>query len=408
MRCRACGGTRFEPVLDLGTAPPANAYLAPEDLARPERWYPLRLAICRSCGLVQTEDFVGREELFAPDYAYLSGTSSTWRDHVRRHATEMTARFGLGPDSFVVEVASNDGTALLPFREAGIPCLGIEPTALPASVARAAGVETVQRFFGIALAEELAAAGRRADAIIANNVLAHVPDLDDFVGGLARLLAPGGVLSLEFQDVVSMVRGNQFDTAYHEHYSYFCLTTAKSVLDRHGLSVFDVVELPTHGGSLRVYAQRAGEGSRPVCGPVAERLAFECGLGATSFAFFADFQSRAEAAKMAFLRFLLAMRQAGRRVVGYGAAAKASTLLNFAGVRGDLLPVVYDAAASKQGKFIPGARISVCSPEEMRWVVPDCVVIFPWNIRDEIVQRLVWLRAHGTRFATAIPTFELR
>ena len=407
MKCRHCASADLLPCVDLGSAPPSNAYLSAGDLSGPETWYPLRVLACRRCWLVQTEDFTGREALFRDDYAYFSSYSTSWLDHCRAFVDQACERFALGPRSLVVEVAANDGYLLQYVAARGVPCIGVEPTAGTAAAARARGLEVVESFFGSALGAELAATRGTADLTVANNVLAHVPDIDDFVTGFARLLAPGGVAVFEFPQLAELVRLNQFDTIYHEHFSYLSLTAVGAVFAACGLGVFDVEPLPTHGGSLRVYAQRADTGRRPVTPAVAAQLALESGLGMDTPGFYAGLQARADRLKNEFLAFLLAQKQAGRRVAAYGAAAKGNTLLNFAGVRPDLLPFVVDRNPAKQGRFLPGSRIPVVDESALRAARPEVVLILPWNLREEITAQLAWVREWGGRFAWAVPVMTV-
>jgi SAM-dependent methyltransferase len=393
--------------LDLGTAPPSNAYLRPEQLHAPELWFPLRLLVCETCWLVQTEDYAGREALFTNDYAYFSSYSSSWLAHAARYVEAMRERLGLGPQSCVVEVAANDGYLLQYVQAAGIPCYGIEPTASTAQAARAKGIEILERFFGLALAEELARAGRQADLIVANNVLAHVPDINDFVAGFARLLKPQGVATFEFSHLLRMVQEGQFDTAYHEHYSYLSLTAVQRIFAANGLTVFDVEELPTHGGSLRVFAQRRDGGTRSIAPSVAALLDTEIRAGIRTPAFYRGFQAHAEGIKDDLLRFLLEAKRTGRTVAAYGAAAKGNTLLNFAGVRPDLLSYVVDKNPAKQGKYLPGSRIPIVDESHLHAHCPDYVLILPWNLREEIVAQLAYVRQWGGKFVTAVPTLIL-
>jgi SAM-dependent methyltransferase len=392
--------------LDLGTAPPSNAYLDAARLDGPEAWFPLRVLVCETCWLVQTEDFAGREALFTEDYAYFSSYSTSWLEHARHYVAEMIERFGLGAHSRVVEVAANDGYLLQYVRQAGIPAYGIEPTASTAAAAIAKRIDIVQSFFGVALAERLVAEGRGADLIVANNVLAHVPDINDFVGGFARLLKPGGVATFEFPHLVSMVRECQFDTAYHEHYSYLSLLAVERVFAANGLTVFDVQQLPTHGGSLRVFAQRA-DGRRAATPALAALRALEQEAGVATPAFYAGFQRAAEAIKDDLLRFLLDARRDRTRVAAYGAAAKGNTLLNFAGVRADLLPYVVDRNPAKAARFLPGSRIPIVTEDRLRSHRPDMILILPWNLKDEVMAQLTYARAWGARFVTAVPALQI-
>jgi hypothetical protein len=407
MKCRHCGTELRLPFLDLGSAPPSNAYLTEAALRGPETWYPLRLLVCESCWLVQTEDHAGREQLFDADYAYFSSYSSSWLAHANAYVQAMQERFKLGAQSNVVEVAANDGYLLQYVKQAGIPCYGIEPTTSTAVAARKLGLEIVERFFGVALARELVAAGRSADLTAANNVLAHVPDINDFVGGFAILLKAQGVATFEFPHLLRMVQECQFDTAYHEHYSYLSLTAVQRIFASNGLQVFDVQELTTHGGSLRVYAQRVDSGRHALAPAVEALLARERAAGVGSPGFYAGFQREAERIKRELLEFLLQAKQAGRKVGAYGAAAKGNTLLNFAGVRPDLLPYVVDLNPAKQDKYMPGSRIPIVSEAHLRQDRPDEVLILPWNLRTEITAQLGYIREWGGRFVTAVPSLRV-
>lgn len=408
MKCRHCHAALRLPFLDLGSAPPSNAYLSPSALLAPETWFPLRLLVCESCWLVQTEDYAGREALFTDDYAYFSSYSQSWLAHARAYVDAMRERFHLGSGSCVVEVAANDGYLLQYVRAADIPCYGIEPTASTASAARAKGIEIMERFFGMALASELAAAGRQADLMVANNVLAHVPDINDFVAGFAHLLKPQGVVTFEFPHLLRMVQGCQFDTAYHEHYSYLSLTTVQRILAANGLAVFDVQELPTHGGSLRVFAQRLDGGSQVTVPTVAALLAVERAAGILQPGFYSDFQCQSSRIVRELLSFLIVQADKGLRVGAYGAAAKGNTLLNFAGVRSHLLPYVVDRNPAKQGRYLPGSRIAVVDETHLKANRPDYVLLLPWNLRDELMTQLDYVREWGGKFVTAIPELQIQ
>ena len=406
MKCRHCAAELDRVCLDLGSAPPSNAYLSEAALRAPEVWYPLRLLVCERCWLVQTEDHAGREALFSDDYAYFSSFSSSWLAHARAYVEAMRARFALTPASLVCEVAANDGYLLQYVRDAGIPCFGVEPTASTAKAARALGLDIVERFFGVALGQELAAAGRAVDLVAANNVLAHVPDINDFVGGFTALLKADGVATFEFPHLLRLLAENQFDTVYHEHYSYLSLNTVARVFERNGLAVFDVEALTTHGGSLRVFAQRRDTGRRAASDVVGRVLGEEGAAGLTSAAGYEGFQARIDKVKDDFVSFLIEARRAGRKVAAYGAAAKGNTLMNYAGVRPDLIAFVVDRNPAKQGKYMPGSRIPIVAEERLRSDRPDDIVILPWNLRDEVMQQLAYVRAWGGRFVTAVP--ELR
>lgn len=391
--------------LDLGNSPPSNAYLSAGDLDAPETWYPLRVMACGDCRLVQTRDFARAEDLFTEDYAYFSGFSSSWRDHCRRYADQMVDRLGLGSESLVVEVACNDGTLLAEFLDRGTRCLGVEPTASTAAAARDLGLEVVEEFVGVATAERLAADGVSADLLAANNVVAHVPDIVDFVRGCGILLAPDGVATFEFPHLLRLVEGVQFDTVYHEHFSYLSLTSLSRVVEAVGLVVHDVEEVPTHGGSLRVHLGRL-DGGHPVSPSVGRLLDLEEDRGLCSDAYYRGFQAEADRVKDDLLRFLLEARAEGRSVAAYGAAAKGNTLLNYAGVRPDLVPFVVDRNPAKQGRFLPGSRIPVVDEGRLSRVRPDHVLILPWNLREELEESLSYVRDWGATFVTAVP--ELR
>jgi SAM-dependent methyltransferase len=407
MKCRHCQQPLTQTFLDLGSAPPSNAYLKADALQQAEVWLPLKLMVCDACWLVQTLDFTGRENLFDADYAYFSSCSSSWLRHAEGFVNSMRASLSLNEKSKVVEVAANDGYLLQYVQAAGIPCLGIEPTTSTANAARKKGVRIVERFFGKAVAMELVEQGEAADLTVANNVLAHVPDINDFVAGFALLLKPNGVASFEFPHLLNMVQQNQFDTAYHEHYSYLSLHAVQTIFARNGLQVFDVQEWPTHGGSLRVLAQRDDIQARPVASGVETILAKEIAAGLTTLDFYQGVQSRAEQAKFDLLRFLLDCKKNGLKVAAYGAAAKGNTLLNFSGVRPDLLPYVVDINPHKQGKYLPGSRIPIVSLSHLLADKPNRVLILPWNLREEIMADLASIREWDGRFVVAIPALQM-
>lgn len=408
MNCRHCGAALQLSFLDLGSAPPSNAYLTQSTLRQPELWFPLRLLVCETCWLVQTEDHAGREALFTDDYAYFSSFSSSWLRHAHDYVQAMSSRFMLSPASRVAEVAANDGYLLQYVRQAGIPCYGVEPTASTAAAARAKGIDIVEKFFGTALAAELVAHGRQVDLMAANNVLAHVPDINDFVAGFALLLKAQGVATFEFPHLLCMVQQNQFDTAYHEHYSYLSLGAVQRVFEANGLTVFDVEEHSTHGGSLRVFAQRKDAGRHLPTVAVAQLLQREHDAGMTRRELYRSFQARADKVKDDFLAFLLQAKREGKAVAAYGAAAKGNTLLNYAGVRPDLLSFVVDANPAKQGKWMPGSRIPIKAESHLKEARPDCIVLLPWNLKTELMQHLHYAREWGAQFATAVPELRCR
>lgn len=406
MNCRHCTRPLEHVFLDLGFAPPSNAYLTADDLHAPETWYPLKLYVCAHCWLVQTEDYARADELFRPDYAYFSSTSSGWLEHARCYVDAMRERLALGPDSFVIEVAANDGYLLRHLVAAGIPCLGIEPTASTAAAARARGIENVERFFGRNFADAFAQGRGKASLIIANNVLAHVPDLNDFVAGLAIALADEGCITVEFPHLLQLVEQCQFDTVYHEHFSYFSFHTVQKVFACHGLRIWDVEELSTHGGSLRLWSCHDGA-SRKATPAVPAMLSKERDAGMFDIGWYQGFQAQADRIKHELLAFLLDCKRNGKKIVGYGAAAKGNTLLNYAGVRPDLLPYVVDASPHKQGRYLPGSRIPVVTETRILETRPDFVLILPWNLREEIKTQLAYIRAWGGRFVTCIPEREV-
>jgi SAM-dependent methyltransferase len=407
MKCRHCQAELTLPLVELGTAPPSNAYLSKQTLHAPEKYFPLRVLVCTHCWLVQTEDYAGADELFSADYAYFSSFSTTWLQHAERYVTDMAERFALGAQSHIVEVAANDGYLLQYAKVRGIPCLGIEPTTSTANAARAKGIEIVEEFFGVKLATQLAAQGKQADLTAANNVLAHVPEINDFVAGFAVLLKPAGVATFEFPHLLNLVEKNQFDTIYHEHYSYLSLTAVNTIFAANELTVFDVEELPTHGGSLRLYAQRSDAGQRGISANVAALRAREAAAGMTTAAFYAGFQAKTDQVKNDLLRFLLEAKRSGKSVAGYGAAAKGNTLLNYAGVRPDLLPYVVDRNPAKQDKFLPGCRLPIVAEDEIKRTQPDYVLILPWNLRTEVMGQLAYIREWGGQFVTAVPSIEV-
>ncbi len=408
MKCRHCQTELTLPLVDLGAAPPSNAYLTAQTLHALEKHFPLRVLVCGECWLVQTEDYSGADELFSSDYAYFSSFSTSWLEHAARYVDQMIGRFHLDQHAHVVEVAANDGYLLQYVQARGIPCLGIEPTTSTADAARAKGIDIVEAFFGVALAQQLVAQGKQADLTAANNVLAHVPNINDFVAGFAVLLKPNGVATFEFPHLMRLVSEDQFDTIYHEHYSYLSLTAVNRIFERNGLVVFDVETLPTHGGSLRVYAQRADLGTHRICNRVAEMLAQETTLGMATTLFYTGFQSRTDQAKNDLVAFLIDIKRQGKTVAGYGAAAKGNTLLNYAGVRPDLLTFVVDRNPAKQHKFMPGSRIPIMDEAHLKLSRPDYVVILPWNLREEVMAQLDYIRAWGGQFVTAIPKLEIQ
>ena len=407
MKCRHCAAGLELEFADLGSSPPSNSYLTAQALSAPETWYPLRVLVCTNCWLVQTEDFAKRDEFFSEDYAYFSAFSDTWLRHAEAYVTAMVERFGLDASSYVVEVASNDGYLLQYVKARAIPCLGIEPTASTAEAARERGIDVRQDFFGAELATRLVTEGKAADLTAANNVLAHVPDINDFVRGFAILLKPEGVATFEFPHLMRLVAEAQFDTIYHEHYSYLSLTAVQRVFAANGLVVFDVEELPTHGGSLRVYASRADSGTHQPSARVESMLRRERQAGIPTADYYRSLQPRAERIAVNLLAFLTQVHREGLTVAGYGAAAKGNTLINFAGVRRHLLPWVVDRNPAKEGKFLPGSRIPIVGEDRIRQDRPDYVLILPWNLREEVISNLGYIREWGGRFLIAVPELQI-
>jgi hypothetical protein len=407
MKCRHCGTPLTHTFIDLGFAPPSNAYLAQADLSKPEKYYPLKIKVCDNCWLVQTEDYAQADELFSPDYAYFSSTSSSWLAHAKAYAEQISQRLGLNGNSLVIEVASNDGYLLKNFVSAGIPCLGIEPTASTANAAEKLGIPVLQEFFGESLGKTLAAEGKQADLIAGNNVYAHVPDINDFTFGLKAALKFGGTITLEFPHVMRLIEHTQFDTVYHEHFSYLSLYTVRRIFQTAGLRIWDVEELPTHGGSLRMYGCHHAD-SRPTTDAVEALLQRESEAGLQTLSPYTSFQARANKVKDDLLDFLIRQKREGKKVVAYGAAAKGNTLLNYAGVKPDLLLFVCDAAGAKQGKYMPGSHIPILAPQAIRQAKPDFVVILPWNIADEVMKQNALIGEWGGRFVTSIPEIAIK
>ncbi|PIE55293.1 MAG: SAM-dependent methyltransferase [Dethiosulfovibrio peptidovorans] len=405
MKCRHCGRVLKHVFIDLGCAPPSNSYLKKDDLHNPEVYFPLRVFVCNKCWLVQTEDFAAANQLFRSDYAYFSSVSSSWLRHAALYAEDITKKLSLDRSSFVIEIASNDGYLLRNFVERGIPCLGIEPASDTARAAERLGIPVVQKFFGSGLAQELAAEGRMADLLVGNNVLAHVPDINDFVKGLKVVLKPAGSITMEFPHLLELIRHMQFDTIYHEHFSYLSLGTVRRIFEKSGLRVFHVESLSTHGGSLRIYACHENDGRRE-SPSVQALLEEEKRFGLWGIDVYKNFQEKAESIKNKFVMYLIEQKRLKRSVAAYGAAAKGNTLLNYSGIRSDLLPYVCDGAPSKQGKFLPGSRIPIVSPEKLRERKPQTVIVFPWNIVDEVVQRHCYVGEWGGRFVTVVPELK--
>jgi SAM-dependent methyltransferase len=402
VNCRFCGAPVTVTVVDLGMQPLSNAYVNVESADAMEPFFPLHARVCEACFLVQLPELQSPEAIFS-DYAYLSSMSDSWLEHCRRYAGNMVERFGLGSSNLVIEVASNDGYLLRFFKERGIPVLGIEPAGNVAAIANEAGIPSLPRFFGSTLATDLSNDGKRADLLVGNNVLAHVPDLNDFVRGLATLLAPEGVITMEFPHLGRLLAETQFDTVYHEHFSYFSLGTVERVFRAHGLVVFDVDRLTTHGGSLRIYARHASHTARPISDRVVELRKVEEADGLSRIETYAGFAERVREVKRKLLEFLIPLRRAGKHIAAYGAPAKGNTLLNYCGIRTDFIDYTVDRSPLKQGRLLPGSRIPICAPDRIRETRPDYVLVLPWNIKDEIAQQLAFVQTWGGRLVVPIP-----
>jgi SAM-dependent methyltransferase len=407
MNCRFCHTPLSDVFIDLGNAPASNSFLTEAQLSEAEIFMPLKVFVCPSCFLVQTADYKKPDSIFDDTYVYFSSYSKSWLEHARRYVEAMTARFNLTPASYVVELASNDGYLLQYFLKKNIRVLGIEPTANTAQVAIDKGIPTVIDFFGVRLATELAKKEQGADLLLGNNVLAHVPDINDFVGGMKILLKPAGIITMEFPHLMRLVENNQFDTIYHEHFSYLSLSSVQKVFGAHGLELFDVEELPTHGGSLRIFAKHREDDTKAISENVASLLKRETESGMNTLAYYRGFQRRTLDTKLALLEFLTEQKQAGKIVAAYGAAAKGNTLLNYCGIKSDLITCVADANPNKQGKFLPGSHIPVVAEACFTTLRPDFIIIFPWNLTDEITRQLGYVRDWGCRFVIPIPTLRI-
>jgi SAM-dependent methyltransferase len=401
-RCRFCGAALRHTMVDLGMSPLCESYLTADQLDGAEAFYPLHVQVCEECLLVQLQEYVAPEQIFS-EYAYFSSYSTSWLEHAEQYVAMATRRLGLGRNSLVVELASNDGYLLQYFVRRGIPALGIEPAANVAEAAREKGVDTLVQFFGREAAASLRDSGRLADLVVGNNVLAQVPDINSFVAGVPLILKPGGTVTMEFPHVLRLMEGNQLDTIYHEHFSYFSLLAVETIFGAHGLTVFDVEELWTHGGSLRVWARHADDGTRPVCGSVVDMRRREEVAGLREMETYGRFEEQVRETKRRLLELLIKLRRAGRHVAGYGAPGKGNTLLNYCGIRQDFVDYTVDRNPYKQGKFLPGTHIPIFAPSRIDVTRPDYVLVLPWNFRDEILRQLSHVRAWGGRFILPIP-----
>ncbi|MBN1974467.1 MAG: methyltransferase domain-containing protein [Sedimentisphaerales bacterium] len=407
MKCRFCNNELSQEFVNLGNSPPSNSFLDIQQLNEPEIFFPLKLFVCRKCWLVQIDEFKKSNEIFNKDYIYYSSYSVSWLKHCRAYVEMIIGKLGLDEFSNVIEVASNDGYLLQYFQQKKIPCMGIEPAENTANAAREKGIEVISEFFGEKLATRLADQNRKADLIIGNNVIAHVPNINDFVGGLRILLKSTGVVTMEFPHLMRLVEQNQFDTIYHEHFSYLSFHTVRSIFAAHRLELFDVEEIPTHGGSLRIYARHYDDSSKPVSKRVDKLLTKEIHAGMLKPEYYEPFQNKIDLIKNNLISFLIDQKKQKKEVAGYGAAAKGNTLLNYCGIKKDLLPFVADASVYKQGKYLPGNHIPVCSEEQIRKFQPDFVLILPWNLKSEISKQLEYIRKWNGKFVVAIPDLQI-
>jgi SAM-dependent methyltransferase len=406
MKCRFCGTTLTHEFIDLVNAPLSNAFLTERQLNEPEIFYPLKLFVCHNCFLVQIDEYKDSKEIFSHNYAYFSSYSTSWLEHAKRYVKMIIDRFGFDENSQVIEIASNDGYLLQYFQLKQIPVLGIEPATNVAMSAQEKGIETIEDFFGASLANRLVSQDKMADLIIGNNVFAHVPDVNDFVAGLKIALKNNGVITLEFPHLMQLIEQNQFDTIYHEHFSYFSFSTAKLIFEKHGLELFDVEQISTHGGSLRIYGKHKDDASKNISPNVTALLHEEKAKGMQTTEYYDGFRNKADRVKYDLIDFLIKQKKDGKKVAAYGAAAKGNTLLNYCGIKRDLIKFVVDASPHKQGMFLPGSHIPVVKEDEIIRSKPDYVLILPWNIKNEITEQLSYIRGWAGRFVVAVPKLE--
>lgn len=407
MQCRFCKSELMDVFIDLGNSPASNSFLIKEQLNEPEIFYPLKVYTCSNCFLVQIDEYKKSDSIFDDQYVYFSSYSKSWLAHAKNYTEMMVERFGYTSSSQIMEIASNDGYLLQYFKEKNIPVLGIEPTTNTAEIAMGKGIETVTRFFGTVLAKELAAAGKKADLLLGNNVLAHVPNIVDFVAGMKMILKENGIITMEFPHLMQLVENNQFDTIYHEHFSYLSFYTVRQIFESQGLSIFDVDEVPTHGGSLRIYARHIEDRSKEITPKVAAMLQAELSKGMNTPSYYSNFQKKAFAVKLSFVDFLITQKRADKKVAAYGAAAKGNTLLNYCGVKNDLIDYVVDANPNKQNKWLPASHIPVVDEQYLTKMKPDFVVVFPWNIKEEIIKQLDYINEWNGKFVIPIPQLEV-
>jgi len=407
MKCRFCSSEKLNLFIDLGMSPPSNSFLTVEQLNNPEVYLPLKLWICSDCFLVQIDEYKNAREIFSNDYIYFSSYSSTWLKHSKNYVEMITKRLNLNKDSLAIEIASNDGYLLQYFNEKSIPCLGIEPTANTARVAKEKGINTIVEYFTEAKAKQVAIEFGKADLILGNNVFAHVPDINDFVKGLKELLKDSGTVTLEFPHLLKLIENNQYDTIYHEHFWYFSVYSLQNVFKNHKLTIYDIDELPTHGGSLRLYLKHFENNFLPVSKNVQDVIDSEIKHGINNPDYYQAFVNRVSKNKLDILEFLVRQKKDGKKIAAYGAAAKGNTFLNYCGIKNDLIDFVVDASPNKQNKLLPGSHIPVVSEKVLRLEKPDYVLIFPWNIKDEISAQINYIKDWGGKFVVAIPNLEI-
>lgn len=407
MKCRFCNNELSIEFINLINTPLSNSILTEEELNEPETFFPLKLFICEKCFLVQIDEYQKSNEIFNEKYAYFSSFSKSWLDHSRKYVYMIIKKLQLNKNSFVVEIASNDGYLLQYFKEMNIPCLGIEPASNTAAEAKRKGIDVIEDFFGVCLAKELTSIKKKPDLLLGNNVLAHTPDINDFTEGLKLYLSETGVITMEFPHLMQLIENNQFDTIYHEHFSYLSFLTIKSVFEAHNLEIYDVEQLPTHGGSLRIYAKHKEDNSKEISNNVEELSNLEISKKMNTMDYYKDFQKKANRIKIEFVNFLIQQKLNKKKVVAYGAAAKGNTLLNYCGIKQDLIGFVVDKSPYKQGKFLPGSHIPIINEKEIKKFRPDYIVILPWNIKDEIMEQLDYVEEWGCRFVIPIPKMEI-
>ncbi len=407
MKCRFCNNNLTIKFIDLVSSPPSNSFLTNKELNEPETYFPLKTFLCDKCFLVQIDEYKKSDEIFNERYAYFSSFSKSWIEHSKKYVSMITKRLKLNENSFVVEIASNDGYLLQYFKKLNIPCLGIEPALNTAAAAKKRGIDVIEDFFGVRLAKELSLKTKKPDLLLGNNVLAHVPDINDFVRGLKLYLSESGVITMEFPHLMQLIENNQFDTIYHEHFSYLSFLTVKSIFESHGLEVFDVDQLSTHGGSLRIYARHKEDDSKEKSSNVQDLINVEISKKMNTIDYYNGFQKKANKIKYELVEFLIKQKKAKKRIIAYGAAAKGNTLLNYCGIKSDLIEFVVDRSPYKQGKYLPGSHIPIVNEKKIKELKPDYIIILPWNIKDEIIKQLDYVNEWNCKFIIPIPKMEI-